>query len=167
MKSDEVCACACACIPHICIQTYRHATHTYICAFALAGDMWQQKPCLRLTWPAVVVWLRSVRPSYRPPALRPSVSVWGIEAFNLIFVQVRFTYPLPFPPVPFALCVCVCVCGITCILSRCARLGVGTMVSSYSARLCWLHWTWAAARAATLLPGHTLRSNERASTHLN
>lgn len=107
MKSDEVCACACACIPHICIQTYRHATHTYICAFALAGDMWQQKPCLRLTWPAVVVWLRSVRPSYRPPALRPSVSVWGIEAFNLIFVQVRFTYHLPFPPVPFALCVCV------------------------------------------------------------
>lgn len=51
------------------IQTCHTYRHTYICAFALAGDMWQQKPCLRLTWPAVVVWLRSVRPSDCPPAL--------------------------------------------------------------------------------------------------
>lgn len=178
MKSDEVCACAC--IPHIYKHTDMPHIQTYI-HLCVCTRRWhvatEAMSTLNLTCRRGLAPIcSSVRLS--TSSVRPSLS-GALKLLIWFSFKCGLRTPSPYHPFPSpyaCVFVCVCVCEITCILSRCARLGVGTTVSSYSARLCWLHWTWAAAsasaaaaaaRAATLLPGHTLRSNERASTHLN
>lgn len=77
------------------------------------------------------------------------VCVWGIEAFNLIFVQVRFSYLSKV----LALCVCVCVS----VFALSSELNSALLVALNLSCCCFCFCFWPAARCALMSePTHIL-----------